>query len=160
MPPYRLYDTPQRAKAQGAKEYCIAKGIPYDEREISAIFDLPERTGYRILAKGAPSRSTITSQGLAETRGRKTKLSGADVREANHLLEEPGLELSAKGMTWDADSPDLAPIENCWQGPKQYTRQRPHWDEASLMELLQEGWDAVSMVLRGKLGGSSEETWR
>ena len=102
MPPYRLHDTPQRAKAQGAREYCIAKGIPYDEREISAIFDLPERTGYRILAKGASSRSTPTSQGLTETRGRKTKLSGADVREADHLLEERGLGFEAKGMSWDA----------------------------------------------------------
>ena len=42
------------------------------------------------------------------------------------------------------DSPDLAPIENCWQGPKQYQRKRPHWDQETLRELLREGWDQVS----------------
>ena len=88
MPPHPHYDTPQRAKAQGAKEYCIAKGISYDEREISALFHIPERTGYRILTQNAPSRSTPISQGLVETRGRKTKLSEADVSEADHILKE------------------------------------------------------------------------
>ena len=41
-------------------------------------------------------------------------------------------------------SPDLAPIENCWQAPKQYASKYPYWDERSLKELLQEGWEAVS----------------
>ena len=27
-------------------------------------------------------------------------------------------------------SPDLSPIENCWQAPKQYLRKTPHWDDA------------------------------
>ena len=42
------------------------------------------------------------------------------------------------------NSPDLAPIENCWRGPKQYQRKRPHWDQETLRELLREGWDQVS----------------
>jgi hypothetical protein len=25
--------------------------------------------------------------------------------------------------------PDLAPIENCWQLPKQFMARFPHWDE-------------------------------
>lgn len=41
-------------------------------------------------------------------------------------------------------SPDLAPIENCWQPPKQYVRKFPHWDENSLMELAGEGWSKVT----------------
>ena len=39
------------------------------------------------------------------------------------------------------DSPDLAPIENTFQGPKGHMRKHPHWDEQSLMDILQEGWD-------------------
>lgn len=35
-----------------------------------------------------------------------------------------------------AHSPDLAPIENCWQIPKAYTRKYPHWDDETLKELI------------------------
>lgn len=42
------------------------------------------------------------------------------------------------------DSPDLAPIENTWKGPKQYVTKQPHWDKESLKQLAQEGWDQVS----------------
>ena len=35
-----------------------------------------------------------------ETRGRPNKLSGADIRGADHLLEEADLGLDAKGMGW------------------------------------------------------------
>jgi hypothetical protein len=41
------------------------------------------------------------------------------------------------------DSPDLAPIENCWQPPKQYIKKFPHWDEDTTRELAQEGWDKI-----------------
>ena len=40
-------------------------------------------------------------------------------------------------------SPDLAPIKNAWQGPKQYAKKHPHWDEKHLIELLREGWEQV-----------------
>ena len=42
------------------------------------------------------------------------------------------------------DSPDLAPIENTFQGPKANVWKHPHWDEQSLMDILQEGWDSIS----------------
>lgn len=45
------------------------------------------------------------------------------------------------------DSPDLAPIKNCWQPPKQYIRKFPHWDEDTIRELAQEGWDKVTPEL-------------
>jgi hypothetical protein len=41
-------------------------------------------------------------------------------------------------------SPDLAPIENCWQPPKQYVKKLPHWDEQNTRELAREGWDKIS----------------
>ena len=41
-------------------------------------------------------------------------------------------------------SPDLAPIENCWQPPKQYVQSQAHWDDDTLKELILEGWEQVS----------------
>jgi hypothetical protein len=41
------------------------------------------------------------------------------------------------------NSPDLAPIENAWQGPKGYAQKHPHWDEKHLIDLLTEGWEQV-----------------
>lgn len=41
-------------------------------------------------------------------------------------------------------SPDLAPIENAWKGPKQRSRSVPHWDYEILCQLVQEGWDNLT----------------
>ena len=41
-------------------------------------------------------------------------------------------------------SPDLSPIENCWQAPKQYIKKYPHWDDATTKILIYEGWNSVS----------------
>ncbi|KAF1939052.1 hypothetical protein EJ02DRAFT_382546 [Clathrospora elynae] len=43
-----------------------------------------------------------------------------------------------------AQSPDLAPIENCWRPPKQFMSRFPHWDEFETRELALEGWQKVS----------------
>ena len=43
-----------------------------------------------------------------------------------------------------ASSPDLSPIENCWQPPKQYMRKFPHWDDTTTKELILEGWEQVT----------------
>ncbi|KAL2047773.1 hypothetical protein ABVK25_011385 [Lepraria finkii] len=107
MPPqrqkrtYKTYDTPQKAKIQGAEQYMRAKGIPHNPRDIFDFFDVEERPGYKFIEYGAPSR-TRKNQDIIETRGRKPKLSGADVRETDHLLEEGGLEMEAKAMAWEA----------------------------------------------------------
>lgn len=42
------------------------------------------------------------------------------------------------------NSPDLSPIENCWQPPKQFLQRFPHWDTFETCDLIQEGWDNVS----------------
>jgi hypothetical protein len=41
-------------------------------------------------------------------------------------------------------SPDLSPIENCWQPPKQFLKKFPHWDEFETRELVTEGWGNIS----------------
>jgi hypothetical protein len=43
-----------------------------------------------------------------------------------------------------AGSPDLAPIENAWKGPKQRSRSVPHWTQEVLRELVFEGWKDLS----------------
>jgi hypothetical protein len=43
-----------------------------------------------------------------------------------------------------AQSPDLAPIENCWQAPKQELKRYPHWDDSTTRELIQQGWEKLS----------------
>jgi len=45
-----------------------------------------------------------------------------------------------------ASSPDFVPIEKAWQGPKQYVRKRPCWDDSIVKELAQEGWDSVKQT--------------
>ena len=42
-----------------------------------------------------------------------------------------------------ASSPDFSPIEKAWQGPKQYVKKRPCWDDDLVKELAEEGWAAV-----------------
>ena len=39
--------------------------------------------------------------------------------------------------------PNMALIENTFQGSKEHMRKHPHWDKQSLIDVLQEGWDSV-----------------
>ena len=96
-----IYDTPKKARLQGAYEYLRYKQIPEDPREIFDFFNIKERSGYKIIEEGAPSRIR-SHQGLNETRGRKYKMSGRDVARASELLEDTDLGMEAKGMTWYA----------------------------------------------------------
>lgn len=42
------------------------------------------------------------------------------------------------------NSPDLAPIENCWQPVKQTLCKYPHWDDATTKKLMYEGLTHVT----------------
>jgi hypothetical protein len=42
-----------------------------------------------------------------------------------------------------ASSPDLSPIENCWQALKQTLKKYPHWSDEMTRELIVEGWEAL-----------------
>ena len=41
-------------------------------------------------------------------------------------------------------SPDLSPIENAWQVPKQIIGKIAHWDDATCIEAIKEGWAKLS----------------
>ena len=93
------YNNPRKSKVQGAHQYLVAKGISDDEREIFDFFGVQERSGYKFIEDGAPSRTRKNQEGVNKTRGRKSKLSGADIRETDHLLEETGLpQIEEKGI--------------------------------------------------------------
>jgi len=64
-------------------------GISHDERDIFQYFNVKERSGYTYIQPGASAR-TRSHRGLNETRGRKPKLSEADVATADSLLEDTG----------------------------------------------------------------------
>ena len=96
------YSTVQRAKIQGVNEWATAHGIPHDEPEIFEFFHVKKRSGYAIIQSGVSARTRGNNPDLNETRGRKGILSGADVREADYLLEEDALDMEAKGMSWQA----------------------------------------------------------
>lgn len=40
-------------------------------------------------------------------------------------------------------SPDLAPIENLWQAPKQALRKIPHWDNESMRAIINDAWGGI-----------------
>ena len=48
------------------------------------------------------------------------------------------------------NSPDLAPIKNCWQLVKQTLCKYPHWDDTDIKESIYEGWTYMSQKLINK----------
>ena len=83
-------DTPSRAKVQGAVEFLQAKGLDVEEEEA------PRSSGYRLIK--APSR-TRHNQDLIASRGRKSKVSGQQVAEADKIVPEIELELEGNRLT-------------------------------------------------------------
>ena len=41
-------------------------------------------------------------------------------------------------------SPDLSPIKNAWQVPKQTIGHQPHWDDATCIAAIKDGWAKLS----------------
>ena len=41
-------------------------------------------------------------------------------------------------------SPDLAPIENAWRGPKEELKTVPHWNDETVWEGAVRGWESLS----------------
>ena len=95
-PKSKHLDTPRRARIQGAVEFLRAKGIHVKNDEIFEFFRVPPTTGYRILRSASRTRH---NQDLIETRGRKSKVSGAQMAEADKILQEIELQLKGKRLT-------------------------------------------------------------
>ena len=93
------FDTPKRARVQGAIEFLRAKEIDVKNEEVFDFFNVSPASGYRLIRFEASSR-TRHNQDLNETRDRKLKVSEAQVAEADKILQEIELELEGKRLTW------------------------------------------------------------
>ena len=57
-------------------------------------------------------------------------------------------------------SPDLAPIENCWQASKQELKKCPRWDDQDIRDGVVEGWKGLSFKSINKWCDSMPERLR
>lgn len=102
MPPVRgttHYNTPTKAKVQGAYQFMRNHDIPFQPRDIFKEFGVSDRQGYAIIQSETSRRRHSTD--TIETRGRWSKLSGPQVSEADHILQDGELELEGKRLTWE-----------------------------------------------------------
>jgi hypothetical protein len=90
------YDTPRKAKVQGAYQFLVAQAIPFDPRDIFKQFEVFESVGYKLIQKDTASRRAHHVNRV-EKRGRKSKVTCEQVREADHLLQD--YELDEKRLT-------------------------------------------------------------
>jgi transposase len=90
------HPTLNKAKIQGAVEFCEKMNISYYKEDVFRTFNVPRETGYRILRSGS-ARRTHNQPDHVETRGRKSVISPAQIREMEKILEEDGME--ARGLT-------------------------------------------------------------
>ena len=63
-----------------------------------------------------------------------------DSNKATRWKEENGLLYYANCP----HSPDLTPMENCWQVPKQTIGRQSHWNDATCIAAINEGWAKLS----------------
>lgn len=70
--------------------------------------------------------------------------SGHGPGKSKNIVQTWKKEINLKLYFNCASSPDLAPIENCWQGPKAYLKEFPHWDDFTTKALMYEGWADLS----------------
>jgi hypothetical protein len=70
--------------------------------------------------------------------------SGHGYGAGSNIVKQWKEDYGLKTYKNSAGSPDLAPIENCWQVPKQYVKKHPHFDLDTLKELAREGWEQLS----------------
>jgi hypothetical protein len=70
--------------------------------------------------------------------------SGHGGGSANNIVAKWKKQYGLKSLFTCSNSPDLAPIENCWQVMKQHLKKYPHCNEFENRELAYEGWQNVS----------------
>ncbi|CAG9950916.1 unnamed protein product [Clonostachys rosea f. rosea IK726] len=93
------HDTPKKARLKGAAEFLEAKKIPYFKTDLFNYFEVPARTGYRILSEDS-SRMRNHDNNKPETRQQKRKITELDLDKLEDLYEKEGFE--AKALPWAA----------------------------------------------------------
>jgi hypothetical protein len=93
--------TPNRAKVQAIIEFNDAHNIPYFKSDVFRHFQVAPRTGWRIISPNKLSLSARTHHNdpnIPETRERKAKLGGADIKRMDHFIPNNGFD--ARVLTW------------------------------------------------------------
>ena len=104
---YKHLDTPRKARVQGAIEFLKAKEIDVKKEDVFEYFEISRASGHRLIQSGASSRRRH-NQNIIETRGRKLKVSGEQVTEADKILQEIELQLEGKRLTWEQLATEVA----------------------------------------------------
>jgi hypothetical protein len=86
-----------RTQMLGAASFNNAQGIKYKKTELFQHFNIPERTGRRLLAAQAAGKIQRKKDG-PETRGRKKKITGEQVNQMDRFLQSEWLE--GNGISW------------------------------------------------------------
>ena len=76
MAPHPHYDTPTKARVQGAIHYLKLKKIPYKAEEVFKALGVPRSSGFQMLIE---SLRQFHHRDHNETRGHKRKLTGDNV---------------------------------------------------------------------------------
>ena len=89
--------TPVKAAVQATYDFCKAEGIKGKNEAIFRFNNVTHATGYRMIAASNPPR-LHNDRIKNETRGRKTVVTPAHIREMERIIEEEGIE--ARALTW------------------------------------------------------------
>ena len=91
-------DTPKRCRIKGVIEYCRAKQIDVNVGEVAEFFGVSSTQGYVTL--NGDDRTRNNSPIKNETRGRNLKITGAQIAQADRIIEESELDLEGKSLSW------------------------------------------------------------
>ena len=91
------WETPIKAKVQGAVEYNRAKGITGENEAIFRYFGVSHARGWAMLNNN-PWRHHNNPE-KEENRGPKRLITPKEIRELERIVEEDGFE--ARAMTWE-----------------------------------------------------------
>lgn len=87
-------NTPDRAAVKAVASFNKAQGIKYSKTQLFKHFNVPTRTGWRLLSAN-PSRLT---PGQKDPRGRKSKITNAQIIGMHELLQSEGFD--ARSWNW------------------------------------------------------------
>lgn len=91
------YQTPKKARLRGAHDFLVAKGIEFRKTDLFEFFEVPARSGYRIL-KGASDRTRHYDPDLSNNRGKQRKITEKDLDKLEALYTDKGFK--AKRLPW------------------------------------------------------------
>ena len=94
------YDTPKRCRIKGTIEYLRAHNIKHDSNKVATFFEGLRARLFTTLS--GPDRTFHNIEDTNKTRDRKRKITGAQIAQADRIIEETKLELQGKSLSWDS----------------------------------------------------------